>query len=137
MGTPVPPFEPVPPGETCSVCWGAGKPFGVGPTPSEVRVMITGIEKGPDWEIGFGEPPAGSFDLTQTFGVPCGWTFENPEFIMQLIVGPLFSQFQVTQRPSLELSFFAQGLECGILFENELTDNFKEGVVEVTILPTT
>lgn len=71
MGTPVPPIEPVNPGEPCPACWGEGKPFGDNPTPKHVTVTLSGILPGEYWE-GDGEPSLnGTFDLTQVN--PCIW----------------------------------------------------------------
>ena len=68
MGTPIDPYEP---GDPCSICWGAGKPFGDVETPLRVLMKISGVKPGAMYES-FGSPPLnGSFLLQQTS--PCRW----------------------------------------------------------------
>ena len=73
----MPRFEIAPPpaGSFCPVCWGSGKPFGAGPTPSKVTAIFSGIQKGDLWVAGDGEPPNGSFGLEQSLS--CSFTFIN------------------------------------------------------------
>ena len=76
MGTPVPPPitpDPVPAGDTCIRCWGAGKEFGDIATPSKITISISGVVKGPNWFPALGEPPDGVFELTQLGFSPCGY----------------------------------------------------------------
>ncbi len=79
MGIPIPPptpFPPSPPGVPCSVCWGAGKKWGIGETPLEVWVTFFGIEKGPTWNVLSGEVLDGDYKLTQVFPPSCRWELE-------------------------------------------------------------
>ncbi len=43
MGTPLPPNEP---GNDCILCWGTGKPFGDGPTPTVIQLRLTSLLPG-------------------------------------------------------------------------------------------
>lgn len=74
MGTPIPPiFVPpdVPPGDPCTTCWGAGKPFGDGGTPGTIIVTFSGIDKAAGWVPGAGPLFNGDWVLVQVVGVPC------------------------------------------------------------------
>lgn len=69
MGTPLPKIEP---GADCTQCWGAGKPFGDGPTPKYITVLIAGVVKGPLWVSTDPELPNGSYFCKQQLS-PCLW----------------------------------------------------------------
>jgi len=43
VGTPLKPNEP---GNNCTVCWGSGKPFGNGPTPTVIQLRLTSLLPG-------------------------------------------------------------------------------------------
>ncbi len=65
-------------GDTCSICWGAGLPFGTSPTPSVITAVFRDIELPPFL-------PSGNFlNLTmrcqQLFGLPCVWQGNAGDF---------------------------------------------------------
>lgn len=83
MGTPIPPpFEPppVPGGDACAICWGAGKPFGADGTPDSVSVNFSGINKGDSWSPGDGEPIEGLFEIPQSILSACFYLFQDAEW---------------------------------------------------------
>lgn len=130
-----PPLDPVPAGDSCTVCWGNGKPFGVGETPDTVVVVIAGVEKGPGWMAGDGEPPNGTFDLEQLGGFPCRFIFQDDDRIVQIIFGPAAGVFQVINKPIFLQSFFAIGSECQTFFTNTVTNEFVGGTATIYIPP--
>ena len=64
-----------PPGVSCALCWGVGRPFGAGPTPSVVTAVFSGILRGDDWTIADPLPPNGSYQFVQD--APCTFVFDN------------------------------------------------------------
>lgn len=78
MGTAI---DEVPPGVTCPICWGAGKPFGDVGTPGIVTLTFSGIEAGSGQPAGWPPPPNGSYELSQVSG--CGFQyFANDKYIV-------------------------------------------------------
>ncbi|MBA7618976.1 hypothetical protein ES703_26308 [subsurface metagenome] len=78
MGTalPIDPGTP-PPGNLCATCWGPGKPFGLGPTPSYVFAKFTGMVMCPGLDPRLMEPPNDiTFRLDQVPIAPC--FYEHP-----------------------------------------------------------
>jgi hypothetical protein len=72
------PFDKIYPplaGSACSICYGAGKQFGLKPTPSYLVLKLFGIRKGILWTPGDGEPPNGFLKLTQES--PCQWRYND------------------------------------------------------------
>lgn len=119
-------------GDTCSVCWGAGKPFGTSPTPSVVTAVFTGFEKTVLWVPGDIEPPNYSFRLPQV--LPCRFDFRGVDFNVDWILPT--GQSGV----SMQLNF--TGLFSGLFqvpclkhFENELdisSLHLQGGVCDIT-----
>lgn len=136
MGTPIPepgPVDPVAPGELCDVCWGFDKEFGAVPTPSSITVEFDGIAKGPNWQPSDGDPPEGSFDLSQNldFG-PCFFTIRgdiNVEVSFGLAITFVFGsktggfQFFSVQHDGI----------CATVMSSTLNDHFTGGTATVTI----
>lgn len=139
MGTKIPipiPPPPVSGGELCNICWGPGGPFAPGPTPIELNVNVTGVEKGPNWQLADGEPPAGDFVLIQTVpALPCFFR-KNTSPTLRLVFG------------NFETSLFGQVLNgqtwfsglvastCQTVIANSINDHFTGGTAVVTIPPT-
>lgn len=132
-----PPLDPVPAGNACTVCWGNGRPYGVGETPITVTVVIEGIEKTPTWIPPIGDPPDGVFELTQNIFQACTYEFNDINFDMDLIFTPGDATFIVRQAGGPVRSFFATGSVCATFFENEETFAFIGGTATIFIPPTT
>lgn len=130
-----PDLPPVPAGDACTVCWGDGKPFGVGETPESVTVVIQNIEKGPGWMAGDGEPPNGTFLLTQNVGVACRFDFEDGSFVMQYLSLVGFGAFVVINKPNTITSFLDTGIACQTFFVNTITGKFINGTATIFIPP--
>lgn len=136
MGTPILPPPPppiVPPGDDCAICWGPGKPFGELPTPNEIIVTVTGVEKGPGWIPIDGDPPEGIFVLPQVGGgLPC--RFSKPVvpslFVFLLPDAVLVFGLVITAE------FWFNGITSGAcitVIENQLNDHFANGTAVITI----
>ena len=85
MGTIIPPpYEPPPvaAGSACPRCWGSGKPFGDDGPPVTLPIMFSGVNKGPNWIAGDGEPIEGVFDLPQDPFDGCNFGGIFPQFSM-------------------------------------------------------
>lgn len=67
MGNKAEPFEV---GDDCEICWGEGKPFGVGATPKRVYITGSGF-------AGACAPCNDTFVATQDLFAPCTWSFDN------------------------------------------------------------
>lgn len=128
-------LTPVPAGDPCTICWGNGKPFGPGETPNKVTIVIEGVEKGPGWTSGMGEPPNGTFILTQHVVSSCLFLFENDDFILRWSTGARQPLFQITQKPSSEISFLTPAIPCRTFYENTITDSFVGGTATIFIPP--
>jgi hypothetical protein len=135
MGTPIPPERkpnPVPAGDDCDICWGVGKPLGGGPPPSEVIATFFGIEKGPDWEPGDGEPLAGDYTLTQDSIDPCYFLFDNdPEWIVWSCTSE-YSELWHFNSVGPD-SFDQWGTPCQVFFENIEFRWFINGSGKITL----
>lgn len=133
---PIPPdLDPVPAGDACTVCWGNGKPFGVGETPETVIVVIQNVEKEPGWLAGDGEPPNGTFELTQDGGAPCRFVFENDDFLIVLFYLAFAGAFAVQNKPIIIFSFFEVSAVCSTFYRNTITDKFTGGTATIFIPP--
>lgn len=133
---PIPPvLDPVPAGDACIFCWGNGKDFGVGETPSSLVVVIQNVEKGPSWPPISGDPPNGTFELTQVGGTPCGYEFEDGDFTMILLFAPVTTVILIRNKPILIVSFQDLNLGCSTFFENTVTLPFVGGTATVFIPP--
>lgn len=128
-------LEPVPAGIPCTVCWGNGRPYGVGETPITVTVVIEGIKKTPAWIPPIGDPPDGAFELTQNIFQACTYEFDDINFDMDLIFTPGDATFIVRQAGGPVRSFFATGSVCATFFENEETFAFIGGTATIFVPP--
>lgn len=130
-----PDLPPVPAGDACTTCWGNGKPFGVGETPSKMTVVIQDVEKGPDWIPFNGEPPNGTFELIQNPNVPCTFNGFTVGFLLQLSYGGLFTVFQVIGFPLGGISFFGFEGACQTFHVNTVTLPFVGGTATFFMNP--
>ncbi|MCK5617168.1 hypothetical protein KAR91_85685 [Candidatus Pacearchaeota archaeon] len=83
-------ITPPPPGSFCAICWGSGRPFGAGPTPSVVTIQFSGIEKGDLWVPADGEPPNNNYRLEQSSS--CVYEFLNADtaIFLEWRIGSVF-----------------------------------------------
>jgi len=135
MGTPIlPPIDtgPVPAGDLCSTCWGIGNTFGNNKTPSSVIATFFGVEKGPGWVVGMGEPLDGDYALVQRPTIPCAFRFlSSPSYIYWNCTGANAEMFGVN---SEGYTVFCGGAGlCGLLALNTQTYRFKNGSCLITI----
>lgn len=128
-----PDLPPVPAGDACNTCWGNGKPFGVGETPESITVVIQDVKKGPDWMAADGEPPDGTFELSQLSEFPCFFQGITASLVMTLLWDIGGSAMGVVNLPSGTPSFFGFGVECKTVFNNSLNAEFTNGTVTVFI----
>lgn len=102
MGTPLPPNEP---GNNCDVCWGPGKLFGDGPTPTIIQLRLTSLLPGEfEHEADFDNLLVTHW-LVQR-GLPCVFTiFDGP---LEWTVGwnPANTTVSVTNVNTLRQVFF-------------------------------
>lgn len=136
MGTPIPiPFVPSqqPAGNPCSNGWGPGKPFGDGPTPEKIWLEFNGVEKGPNWQVGDGEPVNGLFELTQDVGAPCAYA-------LLAFPGTKFCTFTTTDievagtNASPFLFFRNEDVPYdNLIGDNTVDDHFTGGEVKIII----
>lgn len=131
-------LEPVAAGSDCSVCWGIDKPFGDGGTPEKIFVILENIEKGPNWNAFFGEPPNGEYECSQGVSFPC-------QFLSPVVPGAkvtvLFSSGQTDISVITGLSFpvFTRtaSQECLTVLGNEEDNLFTGGTATIRIPETT
>jgi len=137
MGTIIPPppiIPPVPPGDKCLYCWGVGKYFGDIPTPSKVYVNIEGVEKGPLWTAGKGEPFSGTFELEQNPIWPCRFITVNPiwpQLRCEFGSNDILMIAGNFERNGIFLGWTPEG--CNGVAGNWYKDYFKNG--QMTLLP--
>jgi len=138
MGTRIePPIIPpvVPAGDGCSRCWGPGKPFGGVHTPSEILVLVRGMNTGPGWNSAYGDPPEGDYSVAQDPVFPCRfiadvgrWKFavywlESSTQTQIILLEPRVLIFATTSNPF-----------CSLLVPNVLTSIFVGGTMRMTFL---
>jgi hypothetical protein len=113
-------------------CWGVGKEFGDGETPSKVYISISGIEKGPGWSTGDGEPLDGDYTLYQNLSYPCHFRFwETP---ISITWSNLTSVSEVFVNNGEGVScFHGHSDQCDIMIYNDLSNRFINGTCFVTI----
>ncbi len=136
MAKPIPPLvapRPVPAGDPAGVCWGPGKPFGDLETPESVVIVFSGILKGPNWYVGAGDPPNGTYELPQDPGT--SQIFELID-VMSIFVG--FGLFQTDVRGKVVATdddFFDASIidQCVIKFSNDEDDIFTAGTAYIYI----
>lgn len=135
---PIPPeLDPVPAGDACVICWGNGLPFGVGETPESLVVVIQDVKKGLSWIPLFGEPPNGTFELSQDPIVPCDFGFEDDDYIMALGFGPPNATFLIRNKPTMVPSFSGSGVLCSTFFVSTENALFVGGTATIFIPPIT
>lgn len=126
-------IEPPAAGVGCAICWGSGKPFGAGPTPSVLTVAVEGIEKGTGWVSGDGEPPNGTYRLDQL--QPCGWTVTVGATTVTLIY--FSNQSTARVRIGVIIALAADLTDiCQLAYENQLSPvgaKFINGTFSVSL----
>lgn len=128
------PPTPVPAGDLCSLGWNETSNFGRGPTPSEVEVEFSQIQKGPNWVPADGEPLNLLFSVPQFATAPC-------LFLLPIGgVGSVSVQIGATTAsmalltPNGTPSFLGFGIgQDALVVSNELSDHFVGGVCVVTL----
>lgn len=136
MGQPIPEaieVDPVAAGDACMICWGTDKPFGDGDTPESITVNFSGVQKGPDWLAGDGEPIEGEFELTQDPGNACTFNGGAPDFL--IICDFTAVNTEVTVLSALgPIAFLSQGSgPCETLVFNEEVSEFENGSCKIII----
>jgi len=130
MGTPVPILVP---GDKCDVCWGPAKSFGDIDTTKFIQVEISGVEKGPDWQPGDGEPVNGIFTVTQDDILPCTYylLFSVPMIFLLFAWGQ--TQLEAKNEKNVEyfMTFSAGG--CPTVINNDLRFHFTGGTAKLWI----
>jgi len=136
MGTPIPPpvaIDPVAAGSPCPICWGTGKPFGAAGTPEEIVVNFSGINKGPNWVAGDGEPLNGEYTLPQISGYPCGFRLLNFVVGVEVVFLPTHTSIFM-DRLSYPNHFDGDSRgPCDLLVYNDEDDHFTGGSALITI----
>ena len=121
-----PPPDPVPPGDPCTNCWGTGKTFGDGDTPSKIQVTFAGIRKGPNWTSGCQDPFAGTLDVEQYPG-GCSFSGWFAGFIFELQWSPVATYILLIDSDSnrhFEHNFYEA---CSLFVPNDLDDIYSGG----------
>jgi len=136
MGTIIPPPISPPPvvaGDRCPTCWGVGKTFGDTDTPKYIQFQVSGINKGPNWIEGHGEPPEGTFMLIQDQSDACYYrdVFDGTTYEWFWRGVETFARIE---QPCEVYSFFADLSEkCSLRIENQLVSRFIGGSILVTL----
>lgn len=140
MGTIIPPPAgpppPQPPGLACVNCWGPGKPFGDGDTPEVIFVSISGVEKGPTWDPGDGEPVNGDFIVPQ-FMVGCAYVLFDPDFRVQVLYDVGDTNIGVINEMGKNGFTAHVATPCVTVADNENLGDFVNGSMVITIPETT
>lgn len=120
MGTPLPPII-IPPGETCSLCFGFTENFPT-KTPSEVILTFRNWSEGPRFEEIYREELGAPQRLVQ-FGLdPCEYDFQSENFRWQWAFGVGFTAciIQLHSFPSYRAFQNFIGANCVSSFDNQL-----------------
>lgn len=130
-----PDLPPVPAGDACTICWGDGKPFGVGETPESITVVVQDIKKGPAWMPIHGEPPNGTYELMQDGANSCRFVFEDDDFLIIFFSFAATGAFAVQNKPTMVFSFLTIGIACQTFYENSVVTEFVNGTTTIFIPP--
>jgi len=133
LGTRIPLPPIIPPGNLCSACWGDGKDFGNIPTPSQLNIYFSGVEKGAGWIPGDPEPIDGNFLLDQHSSWPCVFEHDDGTTEIQLWFSTFNTELSATDtNTGVGLFTGVEGL-CTPVIDNQITVTFKNGTATVTI----
>lgn len=135
MGTPIPPIvepPPVGPGDLCSNCWGPGKPFGDGDTPLSLFINVSGMNEGPGWNPGFGDPPAGPYELFQNLAAACEFLTEEDDWRFRVVFLPSTTQSNIVFLPGTVIFATTPNPACSLSLLNVLTDIFVDGSMVIS-----
>jgi len=136
MGTLIPDplvVPPVAPGGLCPQCWGPGKAFGDGLTPSIIVATFEGIEKGPSWTVGMPEPRNETFELPQLPGFSCIWRLVDGGLQLGIQFLPDRSDVILFDGTGGQQFFYAQPPKCQTFMFNEGTTNYESGSCLIVI----
>ncbi len=137
MGTIIPPpfFEPpTGSGVLCSSCWGPAKEFGDIDTPEFITVIVSGINKGPNWVLADGEPPNSLYVIEQVVpALPCLFAFIDGGFVVDVRWQP--SQVVAfIQVGSFEFAFSGSTANpCEQFVLSNLDDHFTGGTMAIFV----
>lgn len=131
MGTPAPIFSE---GILCVNCWGPGQSFGPGTSPEFMSLASEGIEKGPSWVPGNGEPLNGEFTLTQRSVTPCVYRWDgNGQERWQVAFGAASTVIIGRSFGGQQMFSEITGTECVDSFENQESNFFVNGTATLFI----
>lgn len=124
MGTPIPDPDET---EQCALCWGHDGPLGHLPSPVFLNVTVAGIEKGPLWTPGHGEPMNGDYILEHLY--PCNYGLYDGSFLL-LLGWQLGVQIGYMNNNLGRQVFVTEMFEtCNPVFVNQRTGTFKNGTI--------
>ena len=134
MGTIIPDlYNPpdVPAGTACPYCWGTGKPFGDGDTPSSIIVNFSGIRKALTWVSRDGEELDGSYSL-DNFG-SCGYSGLFDAGGITVVFTETATQVWADRPGTIDLFVNFFGNVCASLVMNDSESPFVDGSCLITI----
>ncbi|KKL95120.1 hypothetical protein LCGC14_1857800 [marine sediment metagenome] len=103
MGTPLPPNQS---GNDCTVCWGTGKPFGDGPTPTVIQLRLTSLLPGEFEDLADFQNLLVTHWLTQQVD-PCRFEITDRGFLWFVEWAPTATLVAVRDLSSLRFVFVA------------------------------
>ncbi len=113
MGTPLPPH---PIGNDCDVCWGDGAIFGPLPTPHFVQALVTGIQKGWNWNPPYPPPPNGLWELSQIDS--CLWQLNTEFFVFTYHITGSSCYFRIRYLAMFDVFSGGTSMICATTFSN-------------------
>lgn len=102
MGTPLPPNLPA---NDCLACWGAGKPFGVLPSPHVIEARLTRLLPGAFW-VDTDELLLLTTHYLEQTAAPCIYRIDDHTFTWILQWFPGFTEFSVLRNGDGRSVFF-------------------------------
>ena len=116
MGTPTDPTEE---SSGCSLCFGSGQAFGDRGTPKYMRVNISGMKPGEDYDL-YGSPPlSGSWLLEHISG--CYWLVSAEDYTIALTMDQTVNALSYSYRvggPPFEIFLSETGSVCRKIYKN-------------------
>lgn len=125
-----PPLIVIPPGagDPCAFCWGPGKTFGDGDTPDQITVDVSGINKGPNWVPGDGEPPNSLYVLDQAgFGLPCAYQWFEPGLSVAIEFAAAVTTAVIMVNGAVFALAGTSNEACDIWIASNVDDHFTSG----------
>lgn len=136
MGTRYPPPEippDVPAGTDCGNCWGVGKPFGDGDTPSTITATFSGINEADDWVPANGPGIDGEFILTQVGGQPCLFRFLDADYLIECTFFAAMTIISVIWQTIITPFVGITNEPCDIWLYNDQVNAFVDGTCQIAI----